>query len=136
MTDGHTIDEHASEAYTAIDVGSTGKTPSAASGTMHVDLAEQLGCIEMRPKVWSLSPGDAMSYHRQTEQEEFYYVLRGPGRMKIEGELFDVPEETAIRAPPETARQVLNDGESGEREHVWLIVGAPPVPEDGRSAAE
>lgn len=89
----------------------------------------------MRPKVWSLSPGDAMGYHRQTEQEELYYVLEGPGRMKVEGELFDVPEDTAIRVPPETARQVLNDGDGGSDDHVWLVVGAPPAPDDGRSAA-
>ena len=38
--------------------------PSAASGTDHVDLVEYLGCTEMHPKVWYLSPGDAMSYHR------------------------------------------------------------------------
>ncbi len=50
-----------------------------------------------------------MSYHRQTDQEEFYYVLEGPGRMKIEGDADD---------------------------HAWLIVGAPPAPDDGRSAAE
>jgi mannose-6-phosphate isomerase-like protein (cupin superfamily) len=103
--------------------------PSAASGTMHVDLVAELGCTEMRPKVWYLSPGDAMSYHRQTEQEEFYYVLQGPGRMKIDDELMDVPEGTAVRVPPETPRQVLNDTEG---EHVWLIVGAPPVEGDGR----
>jgi mannose-6-phosphate isomerase-like protein (cupin superfamily) len=166
MTDGHATDEHttdgrtpderavdervtdggATEAYTTLDVGSAPREPSASSGTMHVDLIEELGCTEMRPKVWHLSPGDAMSYHRQTEQEEFYYVLSGPARMKIEGELMDVPEGTALRIPPETSRQVLNDtaengdgdgseGEHGE-EHVWLIIGAPPVPDDGRAAAE
>ncbi|MFC6734215.1 cupin domain-containing protein [Haladaptatus sp. DYSN1] len=105
--------------------------PSASSGTDHVDLVSELGCTEMRPKVWYLSPGDAMSYHRQTEQEEFYYVLSGPGRMKIEDELHDVPEGTAVRIPPETRRQVLNDTEG---EHVWLIVGAPPALDDGRPA--
>jgi len=92
---------------------------SAASGTDHVDLVEHLGCTEMRPKVWYLSPGDAMSYHRQTEQEELYYVLEGPGRMQIDGELVDLPEGTAVRIPPETPRQVLNDTEG---EHVWLIL--------------
>lgn len=152
-TDERAVDEEvtdggATEAYTILDVESSSRTPSASSGTMHVDLVEELGCTEMRPKVWYLSPGDAMSYHRQTEQEEFYYVLSGPARMKVEGELIDVPEGTALRIPPETSRQVLNDtaenegeeedgdeGEQGE-EHVWLIVGAPPLPDDGRAATE
>ena len=117
--------------YSSVRVDDVDRRPSKSSGTMHVDLVEQLGCTEMRPKVWYLSPGDAMSYHRQTEQEEFYYVLRGPGRMKIDDELRDVPEGTAVRIPPETPRQVLNDTEG---EHVWLIVGAPPTLDDGRPA--
>jgi quercetin dioxygenase-like cupin family protein len=117
-----------------IQVDDVEPEPSAASGTLHVDLVEELGCTEMRPKVWYLSPGDAMSYHRQTEQEEFYYVLQGPGRMKIDGELMDVPEGSAVRIPPETNRQVLNDTDEGE--HVWFIVGAPPTTDDGRPAAE
>ena len=120
-----------SERYSAVRMEDVDPKPSKSSGTMHVDLVEQLGCTEMRPKVWYLSPGDAMSYHRQTEQEEFYYVLEGPGRMKIDDELVDVPEGTAVRIPPETRRQVLNDTEG---EHVWLIIGAPPVEGDGRPA--
>ena len=105
--------------------------PSQVSGTSHVSLVEQLGTTEMRPKVWYLSPGDALSHHRQTEQEEFYYVLSGPGQIRIDDELVSVEEGTAIRVPPETPRQVRNDTEG---EHVWLIIGAPNVEDDGRPA--
>ncbi|WP_129115334.1 cupin domain-containing protein [Halegenticoccus tardaugens] len=119
--------------YSTVRVDDAERKPSASSGTMHVDLIERLGCTEMRPKVWYLSPGDEMSYHRQTEQEELYYVLDGLGRMRIEGELIDVPEGTAVRVPPETSRQVLNDTEG---EHAWLVVGAPPTADDGRPPAE
>ncbi|MFC6941699.1 cupin domain-containing protein [Salinirubellus sp. GCM10025818] len=122
-----------SEGYSSVRVHDVEQQESAKSGTRHIDLVSELGCTEMRPKVWYLSPGDAMSYHRQTEQEEFYYVLEGPGRMKIDDELMDVPEGTAVRIPPETPRQVLNDTEG---EHVWLIVGAPPAEDDGRSATD
>lgn len=122
-----------SDGYSMIQMDDVEPVPSAKSGTRHVDLVEALGCTEMRPKVWYLSPGDAMSFHRQTEQEEFYYVLEGPGRIKIgaDEEIHDVPAGTAIRIPPETPRQVLNDTEG---EHVWLVVGAPPVEGDGRPA--
>jgi Mannose-6-phosphate isomerase len=105
--------------------------PSQVSGTSHVSLVEQLGTTETRPKVWYLSPGDAMSHHRQTEQEEIYYLLSGPGQIQIDDELLDVEEGTAIRVPPETPRQVRNDTEG---EHVWLIIGAPNVEDDGRPA--
>jgi len=116
-----------------VQVGEMEPEPSASSGTLHVNLVEALGCTEMRPKVWYLSPGDAMSFHRQTEQEECYYVLDGPGRMKVgaDEEIIDVPEGTALRIPPETRRQILNDTEG---EHVWLVVGAPPTEDDGRPA--
>jgi mannose-6-phosphate isomerase-like protein (cupin superfamily) len=118
-------DDHA---YSAIDVTEAERTPSASSGTDNVDLVSELGCTEMRPRIWELSPGDAMSYHRQREQEEFYYVLAGPARIRIGDERMDVPEGTALRIPPETPRQVFNDTDG---EHRWLIVGAPPVEDDG-----
>lgn len=117
-----------SEEYSAIDVTEAERTPSASSGTDHVDLVTGLGCTEMRPKVWDLAPGDAMSYHRQREQEEFYYVLSGPARIRIGEDRLDVNEGTALRIPPGTPRQVFNDT---EEDHRWLIVGAPPVEDDG-----
>ena len=118
-------DEHE---YSKLVLDEAERVPSASSGTPHVDLAAELGCTEMRPKVWFLSPGDEMSFHRQAEQEELYVVIRGPGRFRVGDEVMDVAEGTAIRVPPETPRQVLNDTEG---EHVWLVVGAPPAADDG-----
>jgi quercetin dioxygenase-like cupin family protein len=120
--------------FSTVVIGDVDPKPSAGSGTDHVDLAGELGCTEMVPKVWYLSPGDAMSYHRQAEQEEFYLPLDGPGRLRIGDEVHDVPEGTAVRIPPETPRQVLNDTEEGL--HRWLIIGAPAVEDDGRPIEE
>lgn len=117
------------DAYSMIVVDEAERTPSKASGTDHVDLVSELGCTEMHPKMWYLRPGDAMSYHRQNQQEELYYVAEGPGRMKIAGELMDVPEGAVVRIPPDTPRQVFNDQKKGE--HVWLIIGAPATEDDG-----
>ena len=114
--------------YSMVVVDEAERQPSKVSGTDHIDLVAELGCTEMRPKVWYLSPGDEMSYHRQAEQEEFYYVLDGPARLRVRDEILDVPEGAAIRIPPDTPRQVLNDT---DRDHRWLIVGAPPVEDDG-----
>jgi mannose-6-phosphate isomerase-like protein (cupin superfamily) len=125
-----------SDEYSMVRVADVEREPSAVSGTMHADLFEALGCTEMRPKVWYLSEGDSMGYHRQAEQEEFYYVLSGPGRIRIDDEYVDVPEGSALRIPPETPRQILNDGEGGVGEHVWLVVGAPNVPDDGLPAGD
>lgn len=119
--------------YSMLDVMAAERKPSSVSGTLHVDLVSELGCEKMRPKVWFLSPGDEMSFHRQIDQEELYYVLDGPGRMKIgaDEEIMDVPEGTAVRVPTETPRQIYNDTDD---EHVWLVVGAPSTEDDGRPA--
>lgn len=120
-----------SDEYSVLSIEEAEREPSSVSGTLHVDFVSELGCEEMRPKVWFLSSGDEMSFHRQAEQEEFYYVLKGPGRMRLGDEApRDVAEGTAARVPPETPRQILNDTEG---EHVWLVIGAPPTEDDGRS---
>jgi quercetin dioxygenase-like cupin family protein len=123
-----------SDEYERVHVPDIDPTPSAVSGTPQANLTEILGCEQMHPRVWYLSPGDEMSHHRQTEQEEFYYVLEGPGRIRIAEEIQDVPAGTALRIPPDTPRQILHDGDEGDEEHVWLVVGAPAVTDDGRPA--
>jgi mannose-6-phosphate isomerase-like protein (cupin superfamily) len=60
-------------------------------------------------------------------------VLSGPARIRIGDERMDVSEGAAIRIPSETPRQVFNDT---DEEHRWLIVGAPPVENDGRDVEE
>ena len=120
--------------YRIANINELERIPSPKSGTPHVDLVSALGCVEMRPKVWFLSPGDSMRHHRQPEQEEFYFVLDGPARIRIgsDDRILDVPTGTAIRIPPSTPRQLLNDTDT---EHVWLVVGAPPVEDDGRAVS-
>jgi len=97
-------------------------------GVEHVSLTETLDLREMRSSCWFVSPGDELGPHRQREQEELYVVLDGPGRMRIDGEPMAVPERGAVRVAPETPRTVFNDT---DRTHVWLVVGAPPVDDDG-----
>lgn len=93
-----------------------------------IDLTERLGSTEIAARMWYLSPGEEISYHRETAQEELYYLVDGPGRMRIDGDLIDVPDGAIVRLPPETPRQVLND--TGDSDHVWLILGAPAEKDD------
>ena len=120
--------------YSTVRVPDVEPRPSEGSGTMHVNLGDELGCEKLAARVWSLSPGDAMNYHRQAEQEELYYVLDGPGRMKLDGTVRTIDEGTAVRVSPETPRQLLNDTEN--EEHSWLVVGAPATEDDGRPIDE
>lgn len=119
--------------YDLLHVDETEPERSATSGTLAVDLTEALGLEELRSKVRYLEPGDEMTYHRQWEQEELYYVLEGHGRMRIGEETVDLPPHTAVRVPPETPRQAFNDT---DRRQTWLMIGAPPATDDYRPPPE
>lgn len=120
--------------YTVANPAEIDPEPSEVSGTPNVNLADRLGCTEMRPRVWYLDPGDAVSYHRQDRQEEFYLVLEGTGRIRIGDERLTFEAGTTLRIPPETPRQIYNDTEDDR--HVWLVVGAPAIENDGRTVEE
>lgn len=117
------------EPYTLVDCTASAATPSSLSGTDMIDVTESGDLESMRGRVWYLDPGDSTADHRQGEQEELYFQVEGPGRMRFGDETVTVPERTLVRVPPETRRQVFNDT---DETHVWFIVGAPPVENDGR----
>jgi len=118
MTDG----------FTMVDFESAERTVSEKSDLLRVEIAELLGCEHMGARVWYLQPGESIAYHKQREQEELYVPLERDGHMRIDGEVIDVPRKTAVRVPPETPRQMTNEG---DREHVWLAVSAPHRADDG-----
>ena len=117
------------DGYTMLEVDREAAVRSGKSRTRNVDLGDALGCASMRPRVWFVEPGnDRKNFHSHAEQEELYYCLSGPGRMRIGDETLTVAEDTAIRVPPEIPRKTFNDT---DEEHVWLVVGAPNVDDSG-----
>ncbi len=69
-----------------------------------------------------LAPNFRMPFgHRHKEQEEIYVVIRGSGRMNIEGEILDVKELDAIRVAPEHVRAF----EAGPDGITYIAFGAP-----------
>lgn len=117
--------------YDVLHVPEADPERSATSGTLSVNLTRELDLTEMRSKVRYLEPGDAMTYHRQHEQEELYYLIAGQGRMRIgdRDHEVEVREGTAVRVPPDTPRQAFNDTDDDQ---VWLMIGAPPAEDDYR----
>jgi mannose-6-phosphate isomerase-like protein (cupin superfamily) len=68
-----------------------------------------------------LLPGKRSPFtHRHTDAEEVYVVLSGSGRVKLDGELFDVGPLDCIRVAPATARAF----EAGPDGLEFLAVGA------------
>src|SRR3954470_13483770 len=62
--------------------------------------AERTGVTYFR-----LRPGKRSPFtHRHVDAEEIYVVLSGSGRVKLDGEVFDVLPLDAIRVAPATAR--------------------------------
>ena len=117
-----------SESYSLVAFDSEEPTTSKKSDLSRLELTDLLGCENLHARVWYLDPGDSIVYHRHREQEEMYVPLNGPGQLRIDGELVDVPANAAVRVPSETPRQPINES---DETHVWLIVGAPAVDGDG-----
>jgi quercetin dioxygenase-like cupin family protein len=77
--------------------------------------------------LFRLHPGRRSPFtHRHVEAEEIYVVLSGSGRVKLEGELFDVGPLDAIRVAPATAR-AFEAGPDG----LELLAFGPHHPGDG-----
>ena len=115
--------------FSIVDVADVDAEYSERAGGFNVNLTDALGCRKLRSRVWTLAPGEELSYHRHQEMEECYFVLDGPGRIHIDGTYHTVSEGGAVRISPETPRQLLNDTTADE--HVWLVVGAPAIEHDG-----
>ena len=108
------------------------KIPGKFSDNFKSGITDALELKTMRGRFWFIPPGENISSpHKHGVQEEIYYQIKGPGTMRFgkDGEeVLDVPEGSIVSVPPETWRQVFNDT---EEDHVWLIIGAPPVDKDG-----
>ena len=70
--------------------------------------------------------------HTHMKQEEVYVVLRGSGRMNLDGEIIEVKEWDAVRVPPGMWRGY----EAGPEGLDILVIGAPNLGEAPRDDVE
>jgi mannose-6-phosphate isomerase-like protein (cupin superfamily) len=69
-----------------------------------------------------LEPGFRVPFgHKQNQQEEFYVVISGGGRAKLDDEIVDLEQWDVIRVPPEVMRAF----EAGPDGAEIIAVGAP-----------
>jgi len=74
-------------------------------------------------------PGYRFPYgHTHETQEEVYVVVRGSGRMKLDGEVVELEEWDAVRVPPGMWRGY----EAGPDGLEILVIGAPNLGADPR----
>src|SRR3954454_19890475 len=88
---------------------------------------ESLDAQRTGATLFRLKPGKRSPFtHRHIEAEEVYVVLGGSGRVKLDGELFDVGPLDSLRVAPATARAF----EAGQEGLEFLAFG-PHHPGDG-----
>ena len=88
----------------------------------NADYLERTGTENLSARLWRLPPKSANTLHKHIRQEEFYFVLEGTGRMRVDNETLTVPRHGGVLIGPDQLRQVFNDTDA---EVLWLIVGAP-----------
>lgn len=100
--------------------------PSMMMKIPNADFLERTKSENLGARLWRLPPRSANTLHKHIRAEEFYFVLEGIGRIRVEGETLTVPKGGGLLVGPSLLRQVFNDT---EKEVLWLIVGAPEEPE-------
>src|SRR5438552_8234823 len=88
----------------------------------NADYLERTKSEVLGARLWRLPPKSANTLHKHPKAEEFYFVLEGVGRIRVDGETLTVPKYGGVLVGPRLLRQVFNDTED---EVLWLIIGSP-----------
>jgi quercetin dioxygenase-like cupin family protein len=96
--------------------------PSNQMGVDNTDLAKQLEAKQLGARLWRLRPGQASTRHRHFTQEEFYVLLEGRGRIRVDDDLLTLEPLDTLLVEPDSVRQAFNDTDADQ---LWLVAGAP-----------
>ena len=88
----------------------------------NADLLEQTGSEMMGARLWRFPPRSANTLHRHLTSEEFFFVLEGTGRIRVDGKTHTIRKHEGIHVWPKQMRQVFNDTDETV---LWLIIGSP-----------
>jgi len=84
-----------------------------------------LGTDESRSNVWEFDEGDSGRPHKQTEQEELYYVVKGSVDFEIGDDDLIVEEGAFVAVSPEEPRRL-----TAREDSRVLVVGVPNIADD------
>jgi mannose-6-phosphate isomerase-like protein (cupin superfamily) len=96
--------------------------PSNMMKIPNADFLERTKSEILGARLWRLPSKSAMTLHKHPKMEEFYFVMEGVGRIRINDQTITVQRYGGVLVGPQLLRQVFNDTES---EVLWLIIGAP-----------
>src|SRR5215470_4581470 len=92
--------------------------PSNMMKIPNADFLERTGSELLGARFWRLPPNSANTLHRHIDAEEFYFVVEGVGRLRIDDTTLTVPTHGGVLVGPSRLRQVFNDTKN---EVLWLI---------------
>ena len=58
-----------------------------------------------------MQAGKSGDYHEHEDRVQVYYFTEGRGKMKIDGDIYEVKEGDAVCVPPKTRHQMINDSD-------------------------
>ena len=88
----------------------------------NADFLERTKSELLGARLWRFPPKSANTLHKHIRAEEFYFVVEGVGRIRVDDQTLTVPKHGGVLVGPQQLRQVFNDTDT---EVLWLIVGAP-----------
>jgi mannose-6-phosphate isomerase-like protein (cupin superfamily) len=58
-----------------------------------------------------MQAGKSGDYHDHEDREQVYYFISGHGKMKLDGEIYDVREGDTVHIPAKIKHQLINDSD-------------------------
>lgn len=110
------------EGHFLITPGNLAWTLARPMQVPYADYLERTRSQLLGARLWRLAPKTANTLHRHVRAEEFYFVLEGTGRIRVDDDTLTVPTHGAVLIGPHSLRQIFNDT---DRDVLWLVVGAP-----------
>lgn len=77
----------------------------------------------LRMSVARVGPGQDVDHHDHNTMSEVYFLMRGKGQFRVDNQLIDAEEHTAMFFHPGVMRSVVNNS---NEDAWWLFVGSPP----------
>ncbi len=88
----------------------------------NADFLERTGTQNLGARLWRFPPKSAGTLHKHISTEEFYFVIEGTGKIRVDGETITISQHGGVHVMPDQIRQVFNDT---EEEVLWMIIGGP-----------
>ncbi len=78
--------------------------PSNLMRIPNADFLERTGSQILGARLWRFPPRSANTLHKHVRAEEFYFVVQGTGRIRVDDQTLTVPQHGGILVGPQSLR--------------------------------